>query len=76
MMPKAMSKVSDLVSTIDRLMQQGTAHINVLTNDDREGISVHEQKPGCAVSGACCQPTENIEEIRKEYNNGKPTTGT
>ncbi len=55
-------KIDELVSTIDRLMIHGTGHVNVSNLETEENMVVHENSATCSVTGACCQPTENLDD--------------
>ena len=51
----------EIAELIDRLMSQGSGHVNITSDNDGEGLKVDTVKSTdvCGVKGACCQPTEN-----------------
>lgn len=51
----------ELAELIDKLMSQGSGHVNITSDKDGEGLTVDTVKSTdvCGVKGACCQPTEN-----------------
>lgn len=51
---------SELADLIDRLMENGSGHVNITAGDDRECFTVETVKSSdCnGAKGACCQPTE------------------
>ena len=50
----------ELADLIDKLMAEGTGHVNVLPSADGEELRVETvNSTDCGVKGACCQPTED-----------------
>ena len=51
----------ELAELIDKLMSQGSGHVNITSDNDGEGLKVDTVKSTdvCGVKGACCQPTED-----------------
>lgn len=59
---------SELVDVIDKLMGEGNNTINVKVADEGvfkvDGIKVQTfNTSDCGIKGACCQPTELLEEL-------------
>ena len=52
---------SELADLIDKLMEQGSGHVNITSDNSGDGLKVDTVKSTdiCGVKGACCQPTEN-----------------
>ena len=59
---------SELADLIDRLMENGSGHINIKA-EDIGGFSVQTVKStDCGgAKGACCQPTEFADEDDDDY---------
>ena len=55
---------AELADLIDRLMSEGTGHINISSDSENGGISVKTaNSTDCSCSkGACCQPTEAVDD--------------
>lgn len=51
----------ELADLIDRLMSQGSGHVNITADSDGEGLKVStvHTTDFCGTKGACCQPTED-----------------
>lgn len=51
----------ELADLIDRLMAQGSGHVNILSDESGNGLKIDTVKSTdiCGTKGACCQPTEN-----------------
>ena len=51
----------ELAELIDKLMSQGSGHVNITSDNDGEGLTIDTVKSTdvCGVKGACCQPTED-----------------
>ncbi len=51
----------EIAELIDKLMSQGSGHVNITSDNDGEGLKVDTVKSTdvCGVKGACCQPTED-----------------
>lgn len=54
----------ELADLIDSLMAGGSGHVNIKSDDSDSGMNVVVFKSSdiCGNKGACCQPTENIED--------------
>lgn len=52
----------ELAVLIDRLMAQGSGHVNITSDadSDRVRIDVVNSTDFCGNKGACCQPTEDV----------------
>ncbi len=51
----------ELADLIDRLMSQGSGHVNIISGENGTELKVDTVKSTdmCGTKGACCQPTEN-----------------
>ena len=51
---------SELADLIDKLMEQGSGHVNIVSEESSDGLKVDIVKSTdvCGTKGACCQPTE------------------
>ena len=51
---------SELADLIDKLMEQGSGHLNIVSEESSAGLKVDTVKSTdvCGTKGACCQPTE------------------
>lgn len=51
---------SELADLIDKLMEQGSGHVNITSEESGSGLKVNTVKSTdiCGTKGACCQPTE------------------
>ena len=51
---------SELADLIDKLMEQGSGHVNIVSEGSSDGVKVDTVKSTdvCGTKGACCQPTE------------------
>lgn len=51
----------ELAELIDKLMVQGSGHVNILADESGNGLKIDTVKSTdiCGTNGACCQPTEN-----------------
>lgn len=51
---------SELADLIDKLMEQGSGHVNIVSEESSDGLKVDTVKSTdvCSTKGACCQPTE------------------
>jgi hypothetical protein len=59
---------AELVEMIDKLMREGNNTVNVKTSEDGsckvDGLRVDTfNTSDCGIKGACCQPTELLEEL-------------
>ena len=62
--PDMLNKTDDpdeLADLIDQLMAQGSGHVNIVSQEDGNGLKVNTVKSTdvCGTKGACCQPTED-----------------
>lgn len=62
------NRSSELADMIDKLMREGNNTVNVKTSENGEykvdGIKVQTfNTTDCGIKGACCQPTELLEEL-------------
>lgn len=62
------NRSSELADMIDRLMGEGNNTVNVKISEDGgykvDGIKVETfNTSDCGIKGACCQPTELLEEL-------------
>ena len=62
--PDEKNDASQLADLIDKLIEQGSGHINISCEGEDGGISSDTVKSNdCSCSkGACCQPTEFSDE--------------
>ena len=60
----APSDPAELADLIDRLMEQGSGHVDIVADDSGSGLRVSTVKStdGPGRKGACCQPTELVPE--------------
>ncbi len=61
--PDMLGKTDDpaeLADLIDKLMEQGSGHVNIVSEGNSDGLKVDTVKSTdvCGTKGACCQPTE------------------
>lgn len=54
----------ELVELIDKLMSQGSGHVNIFSGvENSGGLRVETVKStDCGIKGACCQPNEKSED--------------
>lgn len=62
--PDMLNKTDDpdeLADLIDQLMAQGSGHVNIVSQENGNGLKVNTVKSTdvCGTKGACCQPTED-----------------
>ncbi len=57
-------ELDELVDLIDRLMDGGDGHISITSDELAEGVKIDTYRSNdCGTSkGACCQPTEQLED--------------
>ena len=48
----------ELDDLIDRLMSQGSGHVNIVGNGSELKVDTVKSTDICGTKGACCQPTE------------------
>mgnify|MGYP000060723975 CR=1 FL=1 len=60
-MPETPEELADL---IDSLMSRGSGHVNIIADDNARSVKVDVVNSAdyCGNKGACCQPTENIDD--------------
>lgn len=60
-MLKSTDDPEELAALIDKLISEGSGHVNIVTQEGGEGLKVDTVKSTdvCGVKGACCQPTED-----------------
>ena len=58
----------ELADLIDRLMSQGSGHVNIISGENGAELKVDTVKSTdmCGAKGACCQPTENAIDEEEE----------
>ena len=61
--PDMLGKTDDpaeLADLIDKLMEQGSGHVNIIAGESGSELKVDTVKSTdvCGTKGACCQPTE------------------
>ena len=58
----------ELADLIDRLMSQGSGHVNIISGENGTELKVDTVKSTdmCGTKGACCQPTENAIDEEEE----------
>ena len=62
--PDMLGKTDDpkeLADLIDKLMEEGSGHVNIVTGENNSDLKVDTVKSTdvCGTKGACCQPTED-----------------
>ena len=59
-MPGKTNDPAELADLIDQLMEQGSGHVNIVSEESGSGLKVDTVKSTdvCGTKGACCQPTE------------------
>lgn len=62
--PDMLGKADDpaeLADLIDKLMEQGSGHVNIISGESGSELKVDTVKSTdvCGTKGACCQPTED-----------------
>ncbi|MBR1392877.1 MAG: hypothetical protein IJ561_03470 [Ruminococcus sp.] len=56
-------ELDELVSVIDKLMEQGDGHLTIDIDDTQDGIKVKRfTATDCGKLGACAQPTEQQDD--------------
>ena len=56
----------ELADLIDRLMSQGSGHVNIVGNGTELKVDTVKSTDMCGAKGACCQPTENAIDEEEE----------
>lgn len=56
----------ELADLIDRLMSQGSGHVNIVGNGTELKVDTVKSTDMCGTKGACCQPTENAIDEEEE----------
>lgn len=58
--PESKSSPEELADLIDKLMSQGSGHVNIVSENGSElKVDTVKSTDVCGKKGACCQPTEN-----------------
>ena len=59
--PEIKGSPEELADLIDKLMSQGSGHVNIVSGENGAELKVDTVKSTdiCGKKGACCQPTEN-----------------
>ena len=59
--PEDKNSPAELADLIDKLMAQGSGHVNIISGENGSELKVDTVKSTdiCGTKGACCQPTEN-----------------
>lgn len=67
--PNSLNNPSDLADLIDSLMQQGSGHVNISVSEKDGGLNVSTTKStDCSGNkGACCQPTELLDDDDDDF---------
>ena len=70
--PDMLGKTDDpaeLADLIDKLMEQGSGHVNIVTGESSSELKVDTVKSTdiCGTKGACCQPTEDAIDDDDEF---------
>ncbi len=54
----------ELVELIDKLMSDGSGHVNIFSEQEQSGALRVEtvKSTDCGIKGACCQPNERSED--------------
>ncbi|MBR1764363.1 MAG: hypothetical protein IJ746_03115 [Ruminococcus sp.] len=56
-------ELDELVRMIDKLIAQGDGHLTIDVDETQDGIRVNRfSTTDCGKTGACAQPTEQIDE--------------
>ena len=59
---------SELADLIDQLMEQGSGHVNIVSENGSElKVNTVKSTDICGTKGACCQPTENAIDEDDEF---------
>lgn len=53
------TSAAELADMIDMLMSEGSGHVNIVSQENGDGLKINTVKStDCGVKGACCQPNE------------------
>ena len=58
-MPEKVESPDELADLIDSLMNQGSGHVNIASQEGGEILVDTVNTTACCANGACMQPTEN-----------------
>ena len=57
--PESKGSPEELADLIDKLMSQGSGHVNIVSGEGAElKVDTVKSTDICGTKGACCQPTE------------------
>ena len=56
--PEEKNSPAELADLIDKLMAQGSGHVNIIGNGSELKVNTVKSTDICGTKGACCQPTE------------------
>ena len=57
--PESKGSPEELADLIDKLMSQGSGHVNIVSGEGEElKVDTVKSTDICGTKGACCQPTE------------------
>ena len=57
--PEIKGSPEELADLIDKLMSQGSGHVNIVSDESSElKVDTVKSTDVCGTKGACCQPTE------------------
>ena len=59
--------VDEMLAMIEQLMENGSMHVSVKTDEETDGVQVNTVSTNECLGGACMQPTEKQElsELKK-----------
>lgn len=59
--PESPEELADL---IDSLMSRGSGHVNIIADDNAQSVMINvvNSTDYCGSKGACCQPTESMDD--------------
>ena len=59
--PGGRDEIDEMVAIIERLMDDGSMHVNVHTNEETQEVKIHTRGTNECAGAACMQPTEKQE---------------
>ena len=62
---KDIRDVDEMLAMIEQLMENGSMHVSVKTDEETDGVQVNTVSTNECLGGACMQPTEK-QELRKK----------
>ena len=64
---KDIRDVDEMLAMIEQLMENGSMHVSVKTDEETDGVQVNTVSTNECLGGACMQPTEKQElsELKK-----------